>query len=43
VDGRNTDGGRILTLVIEGTTEPKPWLIITGWSSTDAERNLLGR
>jgi len=38
-----TDGGRTLTLVIERTTEPTTWLIITGWSSTDAERNLLGR
>jgi uncharacterized DUF497 family protein len=38
-----TDGGRILTLVIERTMEPTTWLVITGWSSTDAERNLLGR
>lgn len=37
-----TNGGRILTLVIEGTIEPTTWLIVTGWSSTDAERNLLG-
>src|SRR5438045_1476384 len=33
-----TDGGRVLTLVIERTTEPTTRLIITGWSSTDAER-----
>ena len=38
-----TDGGRILTLVIEQTIEPTTWLIVTGWSSTDAERNLLER
>jgi uncharacterized DUF497 family protein len=37
-----TNGGRILTLVIERTIEPTTWLIVTGWSSTDAERNLLG-
>jgi len=38
-----TDGGRVLTLVIERTIEPTTWLIVTGWSSTDAERNLLGQ
>lgn len=36
-----TDGGRVLTLVIEQTLEPTTWLIVTGWQSTDAERNLL--
>ena len=36
-----TDGGRTLTLVIQRTLEPTTWLIITGWSSTAAERNLL--
>jgi hypothetical protein len=36
-----TDGGRILTLVIEQTIEPTTWMIITGWSATEAERNLL--
>ncbi len=36
-----TDGGRVLTLVIERTVEPTTWLIVTGWSSTDAERTLL--
>jgi hypothetical protein len=36
-----TDGGRILTLVIERTIDPTTWLIVTGWSSTDVERNLL--
>jgi uncharacterized DUF497 family protein len=37
-----TDGGRVLTLVIERTVESTTWLIITGWSSTEAERSLLG-
>jgi len=39
----STDGGRALTLVIERTIDPTTWLIATGWSSTDAERNLLER
>jgi hypothetical protein len=37
-----TDGGRVLTLVIERTAEPTTWLVVTGWSATAAERNLLG-
>lgn len=37
-----TDGGRTLTLVIERTIDPTTWLIVTGWSSTAVERNLLG-
>lgn len=36
-----TDGGRVLTLVVERTIESTTWLIVTGWSSTDSERNLL--
>lgn len=36
-----TDGARFLTLVIERTVEPTTWLIVTGWSSTDAERRIL--
>ncbi|MDQ3730340.1 MAG: hypothetical protein M3355_12215 [Actinomycetota bacterium] len=36
-----TDGGRILTLVIARTVDPTTWLIVTGWSSTDAERKIL--
>ncbi len=36
-----TDGGRVLTLVIERTLEATTWLIVTGWSSTDAERKIL--
>ena len=39
----HTDGGRVLTLVIERTIDPTTWLIVTGWSATDAERNLLKR
>lgn len=39
----NTDGGRVLTLVIERTIDPTTWLIVTGWSATDAERKLLER
>jgi hypothetical protein len=38
-----TDGARALTLVIERTIEPTTWLIVTGWSSTEAERNLVSR
>jgi uncharacterized DUF497 family protein len=37
-----TDGGRVLTLVIERTVEPTTWLVVTGWSASDAERKLLG-
>lgn len=36
-----TDGGRVLTLVIERTVHPTTWLIVTGWSATDAERKIL--
>lgn len=39
----STDGGRVLTLVIEQTIDPTTWLIVTGWSATDVERNLLER
>src|ERR1044072_8131932 len=39
----STNGGRILTLVIEQTIDPTTWLIVTGWRATDAERNLLQR
>ena len=38
-----TDGGRVLTLVIERTVDPTSWLIVTGWSSTQAERKILQR
>lgn len=36
-----TDGDRRLTLVIERTVDPTTWLIVTGWSSTEAERKIL--
>ena len=39
----STDGGRILTLVIERTLDPTTWLIVTGCSSTHTERKILGR
>lgn len=38
-----TDGGRTLTLVIERTSDPTTWLIITGWDATARERRILGR
>jgi len=36
-----TDGGRMLTLVIERTLDPTTWLIVTGWPATDRERKIL--
>jgi hypothetical protein len=39
----STDGGRVLTLVIEQTADPTTWLIVTGWSATLAERRILRR
>jgi uncharacterized DUF497 family protein len=36
-----TDGGRALTLVIERTTDPTTWLVVTGWDATVRERRLL--
>jgi hypothetical protein len=39
----STDGGRVLTLVIEQTVDPTTWLIVTGWSATEAERRILSR
>jgi hypothetical protein len=38
-----TEGGRVLTLVIERTLEPTTWVIVTGWSATDTERKMLSR
>ena len=37
-----TDGGRVLTLVIQQTMDPTTWLVVTGWSATLAERRILG-
>ena len=39
----STDGGRVLTLVIEQTADPTTWLIVTGWSATETERRILSR
>lgn len=36
-----TDGGRVLTLVIEQTLDPTTWLIVTGWSATEVERKII--
>ncbi len=36
-----TDGGRALTLVVERTTDPTTWLVVTGWDATPRERRLL--
>jgi uncharacterized DUF497 family protein len=36
-----TDGGRVLTVVIEQTMEPTTWLVVTGWSATPAERRII--
>jgi hypothetical protein len=33
-----TDGGRVLTLVIERTSQPTTWMIVTDWSAPDGER-----
>lgn len=37
-----TDGGRVLTLVVERTQDPGTWLLITGWEASARERKLLG-
>lgn len=36
-----TDGGRAVTLVVERTSDPTTWVIVTGWSATDRERKIL--
>jgi uncharacterized DUF497 family protein len=36
-----TDGGRVLTLVVERTSDPTTWLTVTGWDATTRERRLL--
>lgn len=36
-----TDGGRVLTLVLERTIDPTSWLIVTGWEATERERRIL--
>ena len=37
-----TDGGRVLTLVVEQTIDPTTWLIVTGWVATASERRMIG-
>lgn len=36
-----TDGGRVLTLVIERTLDPTSWVIVTGWMATVRERKII--
>jgi hypothetical protein len=39
----STDGGRVITLVIEESIEPTTWMVVTGWNATPRERTLLKR
>jgi uncharacterized DUF497 family protein len=36
-----TDGGRVLTLVIERTPDPNSWEIVTGWTASPLQRKVL--
>jgi uncharacterized DUF497 family protein len=36
-----TDGGRVLTIIIEGTRDPNSWEIVTGWTASPRERKVL--
>jgi uncharacterized DUF497 family protein len=36
-----TDGGRVLTLIIEPTFDPNSWEIVTGWTADPRERKVL--
>jgi len=36
-----TDGGRVLTLVVEETIEPTSWTVVTGWTAATDERTML--
>jgi hypothetical protein len=36
-----TDGGRMLTLVIEQAFDHGTWLVVTGWTATASERRML--
>lgn len=38
-----TNGGRVLTAVIEATLDPTTWLPVTAWESTSHERKILER
>jgi hypothetical protein len=37
-----TNGGRVLTLVIQQTIDPAMWLIVTGWRATSSEARIIG-
>jgi uncharacterized DUF497 family protein len=36
-----TDGGRVITVVLEATRDDVVWRPVTGWSATPEERELL--
>ena len=36
-----TNGGRVLTLVIESTADPNSYEIVTGWTASPRERKVL--
>jgi uncharacterized DUF497 family protein len=36
-----TDGGRVLTIVVERTPDPNSWLIVTGWTASPRERKVI--
>lgn len=36
-----TDGGRVLTAVVERTVDRTTWILVTAWDSGPAERKLL--
>jgi uncharacterized DUF497 family protein len=38
-----TDGGRVLTLIIERTHEPNSYEIVTGWTASPRERKVIQR
>jgi len=37
----DSDGGRMLTLVIEATLDPTTWMLVTAWDSTKAEGKIV--
>ena len=39
----STNGGRVLTVVVEPTLDPADWLVVTGWESTERERKMFQR
>jgi len=36
-----TDGGRVLTLVVERTPDPNSYEIVTGWTASPRERKVI--